>query len=203
MAFDKFEAVPGIVVYNNVIEDPKQFISDLEGLVEIGQLQWSEGSTSDDIAYPGQNKIINKIRDVQAISLPSLDRNPELKDEGSGRVLMASYLDDVLLPVIKDYQTDYRALAWGSNEGWQLLKYGVGQHFVNHVDDSKNYPRTVSMSFYLNDDYEGGEIEFPRFGLQVKPEPNQLIMFPSNYVYNHVVNPVTKGTRYAIVGWFE
>jgi predicted 2-oxoglutarate/Fe(II)-dependent dioxygenase YbiX len=59
------------------------------------------------------------------------------------------------------------------------------------------------MSFYLNDDYEGGEIEFPRFGLQVKPEPNQMIMFPSNYVYNHVVNPVTSGTRYAIVAWFE
>ena len=94
-------------------------------------------------------------------------------------------------------------MAWSSNEGWQILKYGVGQHFVNHVDDSKGYPRTVSMSFYLNDNYEGGEIEFPRFGIQVKPEANQLIMFPSNYVYNHVVNPVTKGTRYAIVGWFE
>jgi hypothetical protein len=203
MALDKFEAVPGIVVYNNVMDDPKQFIKDLEGLIEIGQLKWFEGSTSDDAAYPGESRIVDKVRDVHAISLPSLDRNPELKDDVSAHVLLSSYLDDVLLPCIKDYQTDYRALAWNSNEGWQLLKYGVGQHFVNHVDDSKMFNRTVSMSFYLNDDYEGGEIEFPRFGLQIKPEPNQMIMFPSNYVYNHVVNPVTSGTRYAIVAWFE
>jgi len=203
MSFDKFEAVPGVVVYNNVMENPQQFIKDLEGLVEIGQLQWSAGSTSDDAAYPGESKTINSVRDVHAISLPSLDRNPELKSEGSAKTLLSSYLDEVLLPFVKDYQLDHRALAWNSNEGWQLLKYGVGQHFVNHVDDSKMFPRTVSMSFYINDNYEGGEIEFPRFGLQIKPEPNQLVMFPSNYVYNHLVYPVTSGTRYAIVGWFE
>jgi predicted 2-oxoglutarate/Fe(II)-dependent dioxygenase YbiX len=59
------------------------------------------------------------------------------------------------------------------------------------------------MSFYLNDEYEGGEIEFSRFGLNVKPKANQAIFFPSNYVYNHTVHPVTSGTRYAVVGWWE
>lgn len=203
MTLNKLEVVPGITIYNNVLDDPKQFISDVEGLVEINNLQWVAATASDDLAYPGETKLVPKIRDVSSMSLPSLDRHPELRDQNTPGVLLSSYLDEFLLPCVRDYQSEYRSLAWGSNEGWQILKYGVGQHFVNHVDDSKNYPRTVSLSFYLNDDYEGGEIEFPRFGLQIKPEPNQLVMFPSNYVYNHVVNPVTSGTRYAIVGWFE
>jgi predicted 2-oxoglutarate/Fe(II)-dependent dioxygenase YbiX len=50
----------------------------------------------------------------------------------------------------------------------------------------------------LNDDYEGGEINFPRFNLKIKPEKNSLILFPSNYVYNHSAEPVKNGTKYAI-----
>jgi Rps23 Pro-64 3,4-dihydroxylase Tpa1-like proline 4-hydroxylase len=59
------------------------------------------------------------------------------------------------------------------------------------------------MSFFLNDDYEGGEIEFTRFGLSIKPKANQAVFFPSNYVYSHSVNSVVSGVRYSIVGWWE
>jgi predicted 2-oxoglutarate/Fe(II)-dependent dioxygenase YbiX len=59
------------------------------------------------------------------------------------------------------------------------------------------------MSFYLNEDYEGGEIEFGRFNLKIKPKANQMIMFPSNYIYNHTVHPVVSGTRYAVVAWWN
>ena len=59
------------------------------------------------------------------------------------------------------------------------------------------------MCFYLNEDYHGGEIEFTRFNLKIKPKENQMIIFPSNYIYNHVVNPVIKGKRYVIVGWWN
>jgi predicted 2-oxoglutarate/Fe(II)-dependent dioxygenase YbiX len=61
----------------------------------------------------------------------------------------------------------------------------------------------MSTIFYMNDDYEGGEIEFPRFNVSHKPEKNELIIFPSTYVYNHSVLPVTSGTRYAVVSWLR
>ena len=53
----------------------------------------------------------------------------------------------------------------------------------------------------MNDSYTGGEIVFPRFNLTIKPEADAMIMFPSTYVYNHSVLPVTEGTRYSVVSW--
>ena len=55
----------------------------------------------------------------------------------------------------------------------------------------------------MNDNYTGGEINFPRFGITFKPKANQMIVFPSNYVYNHSVSPVIEGSRYAVVGWLR
>jgi predicted 2-oxoglutarate/Fe(II)-dependent dioxygenase YbiX len=108
-----------------------------------------------------------------------------------------------LLNDVKDYASEFGVLAYATGENWQLLKYGKGHHFDNHIDDNKLNPRTFSVSYYLNNNYEGGEIEFPRFDLKIKPEANQAIVFPANYVYNHKIYPVTDGTRYTIVNWFE
>ena len=59
------------------------------------------------------------------------------------------------------------------------------------------------MSYFLNDNYIGGEIEFARFNLKIKPKANQALFFPSNYVYNHQVHDVISGTRYTIVIFWD
>lgn len=84
----------------------------------------------------------------------------------------------------------------------QLLRYGVGQKFHDHIDDHPALGiRRLSLSFYINDDYDGGEIEFKRFSLKFKPKANDLLLFPSNFVYNHQIYPVVNGERYAVVQW--
>jgi predicted 2-oxoglutarate/Fe(II)-dependent dioxygenase YbiX len=55
------------------------------------------------------------------------------------------------------------------------------------------------MVLYVNDNYEGGEIYFPRFDLEVKPEAGDLVIFPSTYIYEHASKPIISGTKYAIV----
>jgi hypothetical protein len=198
---EKEQLAPGIWSYTNVLENPSEFISDIEGLVEIKNLQWFEaGSNNGDVA---DTMIQKSIRDCWAISIPPYDKHPEIREQGGALPLLHDYLNAGLIPVFKDYCAEHAAFHWGENEGWQLLKYGSGHHFVNHYDDSKQYPRTISTSYYLNDNYEGGEIEFPRFGLKIKPKANQMIMFPANYVYNHTVHQVTSGLRYAVVGWWN
>jgi hypothetical protein len=204
MDFYKEPLAPGIIVYHNVLENPKGFINDIEGLVEINNLEWVSGSSSDANLATGESSVTQKIRDVHAISIPSYSRYPHLREpQGSPTLFVHDFLMEHVYPIASDYATDHGILSYASGENWQLLKYGKGQHFVNHVDDSKAYPRTFSMSFYLNDEYEGGEIEFPRFDLKIKPGENMAIMFPANYVYNHIVHPVLEGTRYTVVNWFE
>lgn len=197
------QLAPGIVSYVGVMDDPAQFISDLEGLVEINRIQWSEASQSSG-GYNDESKVVKSARDCSAISLPPFDLNPELKTNAQYEFAMLhDYLNEQLLKAVDDYRNSHAAGHWTDSEGWQILKYGEGNHFSNHYDDAKKYPRTISMSFYLNDNYEGGEIEFPRFGLTIKPKANQMIMFPSNYVYNHTVHTVKSGLRYAVVAWWN
>jgi hypothetical protein len=203
MSSRKEHIAPGIVVYYDVLEDPQGFISDIEGLVEINNLSWVPGTIRDVGDGPEIDNRVSSIREVETIGIPPYSRNPDLKHQGGATLDIHNYLETTLLNDVKDYASEFGVLAYATGENWQLLKYGKGHHFDNHIDDNKLNPRTFSVSYYLNNNYEGGEIEFPRFDLKIKPEANQAIVFPANYVYNHKIYPVTDGTRYTIVNWFE
>lgn len=87
----------------------------------------------------------------------------------------------------------------------QVLKYTPGDHFNFHFDDGPTTPRTLSGIYFVNDDYEGGDLIFkdPKTGKQtkIKKEKNLFIVWPSNFLYFHTVTNVTKGERYSVVVW--
>jgi len=87
-----------------------------------------------------------------------------------------------------------------------LLRYSKDNYFDRHIDDGNFSNRTLSFVLLLNKDYEGGELEFflpnkEKSFIKIKNAENVLIVFPSNFMYPHYVNPVTKGERYSIVAW--
>ena len=59
-----------------------------------------------------------------------------------------------------------------------------------------------SANIYLNDDYEGGELVFPKLNFSVKPKAGQLIMFPSGAEYAHSVNRINLGERRTVVAFY-
>lgn len=88
------------------------------------------------------------------------------------------------------------------------LKYKPGGHYKWHVDslyiEDTPHVRKLSFSLLLNDDYEGGEIQFYLNGsnapVQTMPKQmGQLVIFDSRVV--HRVLPVKSGVREALVGW--
>ena len=98
--------------------------------------------------------------------------------------------------------------------GVNYCKYDVGGHYLSHCDSEqvmnlkngkdiwkKVLDRDLSIVLYLNDDFEGGELFFSDYNIKVKPEAGLLLTFPSTHKYMHSVEPVTKGTRYAMVCW--
>jgi predicted 2-oxoglutarate/Fe(II)-dependent dioxygenase YbiX len=97
---------------------------------------------------------------------------------------------------------DYESL-WHLNmnyiEAFNFVKYMPGKYFKLHVDDGPFYSCTISGVIYLNDDYEGGEIEFTRHGLKIKPQAGDIILFPSNFIYEHASCEVFSGTKYSVV----
>lgn len=101
-------------------------------------------------------------------------------------------------------------------EPLQLLHYGQGGHYIPHVDAEtlytdedglelweKTLDRDISVVYFINDDFEGGELFFPSLDLLVKPKAGTLICFPSDHNYIHGVKPVTTGRRYSVVTWMR
>ena len=89
-----------------------------------------------------------------------------------------------------------------SDSGYELLRYNEGGFYKQHTDVG-NRARTLSLSFSLNDDYTGGEFAFFDRKIKIKTKPGSVILFPSNFMYPHEIMPVTKGTRYSIITWFN
>ena len=86
-----------------------------------------------------------------------------------------------------------------------LLKYEVGGKYEKHVDHFFGSSRTLSFILNLNEEYEGGDFVFydqkENEVKKIKCNTGTVIFFPSNFLYPHSVQPITKGTRYSIVGW--
>lgn len=52
--------------------------------------------------------------------------------------------------------------------------------------------------YYINDDYEGGELHMPILGTTIKPKANSLVLWSHSWHEDmaHNVKPVISGTRY-------
>lgn len=88
-------------------------------------------------------------------------------------------------------------------EAINFVKYGVGEHFAPHNDHGFTYVCTVSTVTYFNDDYDGGELEFTKLGIKIKPESGDIVVFPSSFIYTHSSLPVKSGFKYAAVTMFD
>jgi hypothetical protein len=197
----KTEIAPGIVVYQGVLEDPAQLILDIEDAVEANAVQWNAAA----VKTSEHEGVYTDTRDTLTIGVPYM-ANPQVDLSNistSFNTILAEIFFNGFDTIEKDYLSTYGVgnLDWHDTYG--ILKYGVGQKFTNHIDDHPDFHRRVSFVYYLNEDYVGGEINFPRFNISYKPKANEMIIFPSTYVYNHSVSEVTEGTRYAVVSWIK
>lgn len=195
---------PGIALFENVLPEGERYMDDIEASVGRGILNWVAAQVASS-ADPSENKYI---RDTFSLSAPMPPRDQPAPDiETTPPRLLLEYglgcefrdaFHDPLTSYFSYYGLDIRTY-----DSYQILKYGVGQKFDRHIDDHWRYPRRVSLTYYANDAYEGGEIEFDQFDIKIKPEKGNLLLFPSTYVYSHKVYPVTEGTRYAVVQWMR
>ena len=98
-------------------------------------------------------------------------------------------------------------------DGWKgfsqirFNRYNKNQIMSKHCDhiqslftgEKRGIP-ILSIVGVLNNDYQGGEfIMFDDY--EIKFKAGDLIIFPSVFLYPHLVKPVKKGTRYSFVSW--
>jgi len=104
---------------------------------------------------------------------------------------------------IDNYVCRFNAPLLAQNSAFILLKYGEGQEFKAHNDDSRETPRRVSAVGFLNDDFKGGQLSFDLMNFTYEPVAGDIVVFPSNFPYMHGSLPVVGGTKYSVVSWWN
>ncbi len=99
-----------------------------------------------------------------------------------------------------------------NSEYLQVLKYKEGGFYTPHQDaffDEPN-PRTVTAIIALNDDYEGGETEFPNLGKKFKLNKGDVLVFNNftDWGYQtpkslHGGRPVKSGVKWICNLWIH
>ena len=110
---------------------------------------------------------------------------------------IANYVDSFHFPWFQNW-TGYSLIRYN-----RYLENQRMDHHCDHIQTlfdgkDKGVP-ILSCLGLLNDDYEGGE--FVLIDEKINLSKGDIIVFPSNFMYPHKVEPVTKGTRYSYISW--
>lgn len=107
-------------------------------------------------------------------------------------------------------------------EGTHIVKYEIGGQYKVHHDffhpNESYFPneikrggqRTKTALVYLNEEFTGGETEFPKLSIKVKPKRGKLVLWDNtnpdgtpDYDSLHAGLPVETGTKYIAVIWMR
>jgi predicted 2-oxoglutarate/Fe(II)-dependent dioxygenase YbiX len=179
-----------IKIYHN------QFSKELceQTIQELNDMQWKQHTfnnyvSGDDVARSGDKEL--------DVSWEETTTRPEL---------MKQVWNGINQYITKDFNYNWFS-QWAGYTGIRFNRYKETRKMAEHCDhihsmfdgDRKGIP-TLSLVGILNDDYEGGE--FVMFQDEVIPlKQGDLLIFPSNFMYPHRVEPVTKGVRDSFVSW--
>jgi|LakMenEpi03Aug12_release.lakeMendotaPanAssembly.Ray.scaffolds.fasta_scaffold262421_2 hypothetical protein len=199
---EKQELAPGIVVYKNIDINNNIFKS-LDGIIDKKAAIWQDTNfNKEKITLPEELFIKDINQEFTVLGIPYKDSSDNNFFWSQDYSEFSKILFNIFDPIEKDYAEDYH-ISFKKHNEYSFLKYSIGHGFSNHIDDSHEFRKTIAISYYLNDDYEGGEINFQRFDISYKPSKNEVLVFPANYVYAHSVSKVLSGTRYCVASWLD
>jgi predicted 2-oxoglutarate/Fe(II)-dependent dioxygenase YbiX len=126
----------------------------------------------------------------------------------------SSYRNQEVENIIRNTLIEYiKILDFDYMQGWSGFsyprwnKYKETRKMAPHVDliktlfdgERKGDP-TLSVLGLLKTEFTGGEF-FMINDILTDFEPGDIVVFPSNFLYPHAVDPVTSGERYSFISW--
>jgi predicted 2-oxoglutarate/Fe(II)-dependent dioxygenase YbiX len=90
-----------------------------------------------------------------------------------------------------------------------LVRWTPGTYQIPHADKELHIGEDAGKPnafpwydlaglFYLNDEYDGGELYFPNQGIEFKPKVGAAYFFPGDLNYIHGIREITSGERYTV-----
>ena len=202
--WDKVDELgPGIFVYRNTVKKELDIINRLENVLGsvagYGELS-PEGNRYHWMpAYVGYQQLMPEYRDCVDFKFKKTDIQSDTSEESLALQSIWQDCYDAQKPVVDNYCKKFNIMELKYWEAFNFIKYGPGQHFMEHHDHGFSYNCTVSLVTYLNDDYEGGGLKFRLQKITYQPQAGDTVIFPSNYMYPHQALKVESGTKYSLV----
>ena len=141
------------------------------------------------------NSKSNKIEpsSFKVVSLKPYTENFNLMRKKT-KIAVNSYLNYLDQP--KYFFTEQLRSCLRFSHNYRIMKYETGAEIHPHSDhESGTYG---SISFNLNEGYEGGEFKFFNGNHTIKLNKGDALIFPADYFWVHEVTPVIKGCRYSV-----
>jgi len=185
-----------IYLYEDVLENPAQLIKDIELLDSLDEessiSKWKEWiAYQSDYAFGSQKRILDTIFD---------DSMPHY----FAALSIYNRINSSIVKVSNDYASMHDDLDIGFLTPLSISKYFVGKSMGPHVDSHDDDPlKTISVVLYLNDDYTGGEINFPEQDIKIKAKAGSIVVFPSKKPYFHESKEILSGTKYMTPGFWQ
>jgi len=203
-------------------EDKQVWI--IENFLTEEELQWFKTQTDDELGwYPTMRSpyknILNKFLNV--VPKYDADGNIEFPNEESVILDLPIFsgpggiwerLESVLPEGYRRHAT-LQTFKYMSDEEIKLNANTdvLGEYKVNvedidfamywHQDPGLEQNILCSFSLYLNDDFEGGELEFGNVPIKMKPKAGMLAVIPGGDKYKHRVNKVLgPNSRHTLYG---
>ncbi len=177
-----------IYYYKNILENPSYIVKLIEGSGSESDLigPWITWESSDGDYIFGKTKRIN------------LENYINSSDES--KFIYGSILSSIRMA--GKFYSKKRGIDLGEQSPISISKYDEGKFMGPHTDEKTG--AHISGVLYLNDNYSGGELEFPNQEFSIKPEAGSMIVFPSIGEYIHDPKPAYGGERYICpVFWYN
>mgnify|MGYP000629802677 CR=1 FL=1 len=125
---------------------------------------------------------------------PIANRLFDIASAGLGSLLLLPFLPLIARALREHVEPGYqRRVEWF--EWPDVLLYRAGGRYDLHTDADlrdkgtgvwhRVMDRDFSVLIYLNDDFAGGQLAFPRRGETIRPETGMLVAFPSDHRFAH------------------
>ena len=122
---------------------------------------------------------------------------------------------DLVLILVRERVSALLRLPIFAMEPPQIFHYSLGQEIKPHYDHVRaegGYAaeRIATLLLYLNDDYDGGELEFTRLGLRNRGRTGDAIYFANvdavgapDMLTLHAALPVSRGEKWIFSQWIQ
>ena len=188
-----------------IVNDLKNYIVRYEGFINkdicnktIEELTSKENEFSQHTFYNQKQQVTKSLSGNQELDITGTDTTTKKLIMDRIWHMLGDYMKHINLPYF-DTWSGYSDVRWN--------RYKETRKMAEHCDhiqslfegERKGVP-ILSCLGSLNDDYEGGELVF--FGGEtIEFKQGDLLIFPSNFLYPHRVEPVKSGVRWSYISW--